>query len=120
MNRKLTKFFVFTITILIAHLVSDFLVEMVLEHSVSNNVYKETAIRLLITVFIFYPVLMFTEKYMKDAARRYVNSSKKLAKSSIYGMLIGSAVAIIILYGLFLMLWYNTNMVRDFLNLIGM
>lgn len=108
--KKYTKFVVFTLSILIASLFSEYLVSLLSEY---GKDYKAVAIRMIVTVAIYFPLLTFMEKYIQRASKRYAQASKGVAKSSTLGLTIGFVLALIILFALFAFVLHGKNAFAD-------
>lgn len=115
--RRYTKIVVYTITILVAMLLSDYLVIM-MEEYVGGKSYKAVALKMLIIVVVYFPVFSFLEKYIKKVSTTYTKTSKMVAKSSMLGLTIGFSVALFLLFVMFSLLWYDMNVFNDVQNTI--
>ena len=113
--KKYTKFVVFSLSILLAALLSEFLVSLLAKYGTD---YRSVAIRMAVTVAIYYPLITFLEKYIQRASKKYAQASKGVAKSSSLGLTLGFVLALIILFALFAIVLHDKNVVSDFLSWI--
>lgn len=111
MTTRLTKFAILSLSILSASLISDYAVSYFSSWSGKN--YKGVAMGMFVTVIVFYPLFSLLERYIKKASSSYIKSSKKMAGSSFFGLIIGYALAILVLFIMFAIVWYDLNPVRD-------
>jgi uncharacterized protein YacL len=116
-TQKLTKYAIFALTVLIASLLSDFLVQLISAKFV-NQSYQGVALEMFIIVIVYYPAFTIIEKFVLKASKEYVKSSKKAVKSSSFGLLIGFAVAVLILFYLFARVKHNMDLIEDLKNLL--
>jgi hypothetical protein len=110
--KQLTKFTVYSITILTAYLLSEYLVGFL------NNYYKEKTyfsvfIGMLVVLAVYFPVVTFLDKYIKQMSKTYVNKSKGLAKNSGIGIILGFLVMFFVLFVLFALVWHDFNLLDD-------
>ena len=99
-TQKLTKYAIFALTVLIASLLSDYLVDLISSEFVDHS-YKGVAIEMCIIIIVYYPAFTIIEKLVLQASKKYVISSKKAVKSSSFGLLIGFVIAVLVLFYLF-------------------
>lgn len=108
--RKYTRFVVFTVSILIATLISEALIVWL----ASESDYKTIAIRMMVVVLIYVPLMNFLDAYIKKSAQQYANQSKKFGKSRLLGLTIGFIVILLILFCLFALVLADKNAIADF------
>lgn len=113
--KKYTKFVVFSLSILIASLLSEFLVSLLVK---VGKDYKAVAIRMVVTVAIYYPLVTFLEKYIQRVSKKYAQASKGVAKSSTLGLTLGFCLALVVLFILFAKVLYDKDAVGDTLSWI--
>lgn len=116
-TQKLTKYAIFTLTVLIASLISDYLVQFVSSEFVDHS-YKGVAIEMCIIIIVYYPAFTIIEKFVLQASKKFVSSSKKAVKSSNFGLLIGFGIAVLILFYLFAKIKHDMDLFDDLKNLL--
>ena len=109
MIRYLTRFFVYTITILLATLLSEWLVSLIQ----TEKTYKYVAVRMIVVLFIFVPIVSFLEKYIKAVSNKYVKESKNSFKNRYLGLFIGYFIILMIIFGFFAKIFINRNLLED-------
>ncbi|MFN6945435.1 MAG: hypothetical protein ACK4ND_10840 [Cytophagaceae bacterium] len=120
MNRKLTKYAVIVIAILIAKLIYAYAHDFLHHYTEAKSPYKSTALSMAAIVLIFYPVFHFMDKYFKKTSEKYMQATKKVAKNSYLGLFIGFGVAVLLLFMAFANVWYGKNALKDLTSLIGL
>ena len=111
-KRKLTTYAVVIVTILAAKLLEEYILRQLPNLKSFGNPYKSVAMRMLLMVFIFYPVFLVLNKFVGYASKHYFKISKKLSGSSFSGLVIGFVLAILIIYFIFAKLWYNIEIIK--------
>ncbi len=109
MLTKVTKFAVFTITILFATLTKDYIIKLLNEHVEKNLI--AVWIIMGVTIAIYYPLFTVVDKYVKKLAEGYVKGAKNVVKSSMNGLLIAFGIAIITSFCLGAYIWYDINVI---------
>ena len=110
--KQINKIAVFTISVLSAKILSEFLFDFVINYKKNVNPYIDTAIGMAIVAFVFFPALTLMNKYLKILAEGYLKTSKKSAKKSNYGLLWGTLIALVILYYFYLRSWYGIDLFK--------
>jgi hypothetical protein len=106
--RKVFRFVVFTLTILTANLLSDFLSNYLVSF---KNHYKPIPFTLLamgVIVIIFYPSLQILDHWIAKFSKNIVETGKSLA-GKYFGLLLAFIIALLILMYLYLQVWYDKN-----------
>jgi hypothetical protein len=111
-QRKLTNYAIIIITILSAKLLEEYILTLLPNLNSYDNPYKSIGMRMLLMVFVFYPVLILLDKSVKNVSKHYIKTSKMLSGSGLYGLLFGFLIAIAILYVLFAKVWYNMQLIK--------
>ena len=112
--KHLTKFSVYSITILLAYLISGYIVSY-LNSYYNEKSYVAVAIEMMVILAVYYPIVTFLDKYIQKASKTYVKQSKSLHKNSKMGLLIGISIAFFVLFILFALV-RELNVFEDFLN----
>jgi hypothetical protein len=113
MINKLTKFFVFSLTILTVTLVAGFLKVEIDKYYKGKELYKNVLLGMLMVVLVYYPMTLFLNKFFSQVSKKMVTGSKKISKSNTLGMIIGFSIAIFVLFLGYAKLWYNYNLITD-------
>ncbi|WMJ71852.1 hypothetical protein RCC89_01500 [Cytophagaceae bacterium ABcell3] len=121
MKRKLTKYAVVVLAIWLAKLIYAY-AHGVIHHytEVSGSPYASTALSMLAIILIFYPVFHYLDKYFKKTSQKYIQTSKKVTKSSFWGLVLGFGIAVFLLFMAFANVWYDRNLIQDLGALIGL
>lgn len=110
--KKLNQISVFTISVLAAKILSEYLFDYVIRYKQNLNPYIDTLIGMAIIAFVFFPALGLMNKYLKVLAEGYIKHSKKTAKKSSSGLIWGTIGALFILYYFYLMKWYGIDLLK--------
>jgi hypothetical protein len=108
-SRKITKYLILVITILVAELLSSVVLNYVHFSKNAHRPYYSTALGMLITVIVYTPLLSLMQAIIESMAATYVKKTKKVAGGSIQGVLLASCLAIGILYCFYLYVWYKID-----------
>jgi|SRR6185312_6722245 len=76
--------------------------------------YKATAIAMAAAVLFFYPVLEFSQKYIKAISEAYIKGTKKASGGKFWVVIAGVLLALFLLFAGFAKLRYNKNVFKDF------
>ena len=118
MSKKLNKVFITSLTILVVSLVASFLKTLVDDYFKDDNIYKSVLIGMGLMVAVYYPMTILLNKYFTKLSQGYLRKSKKIAKSSTLGVIIGFLIAIFVLFVCYSYVWYDTNILADIMNKI--
>jgi hypothetical protein len=111
MKRKVTKYAVIIISILLAELTHEY-IQLMFAGWVKQSqfgLYISVLLSMLVAVLVFYPAFHLIETYLKFASKKYVQGSKKIGKDSFLGIIIGFGLALLLLFIGFCEIWYNQN-----------
>lgn len=114
LTRKLTKYFVVVMTFLLATLIEELALEFLIpDFNNYKNPYVATLVGMGLVVIIYYPAFLFIDNVASKLTKQYLKASKKvISKKSIYGLLVGMIVALVVLYFIFLELWFHINVLE--------
>lgn len=111
MYRFLFRFFVITITILTANLlttaISDYLVTY--RHHMKPLVF--TLIGMLVIVLVFYPLFTRVEDWVKGISTRFIRTGKNLGGKYL-GLFLAFFTGMIILFYFYVKMWYGIDIVK--------
>lgn len=113
--KHLTKFTVYSTTILTAYLVSEYLVNF-LNSYYKAKTYGSVFIGMLVILVVYFPVVTFLDKYIKRMSKTYINQSKGLANNKPFGIIVGFLVMFFVLFVLFALVWHDLNLLEDLKN----
>ena len=112
--RKITKIAVFTISVLTAKILSEYLFDFVIGYKENGNPYIDTLAGMAIVAFIFFPTLTLMNAQLKKMTEGYVKHSRKISKNTMSGLLWAMGVALVILYYFYLRKWYGIDLLKIF------
>ena len=110
--KQFNKFAVFTISVLAAKILSEYLFDYIIKYKQNVNPYVDTLIGMGITAFVFFPALGLMNKYLKVLAEEYIKHSKKSANKNTTGLLWGTLIALFLLYYFYLRKWYGIDLIK--------
>lgn len=116
-NRKTTKYAIYTVAVLSAALINEFILKYVKKH-IDQQGYLLVLIDMLVIILIFAPAFALVTNYAKKISKVYLKTSKKLSSRN-NGILLGFIVAVIILFILYANLRHNINVINDLKVLIS-
>jgi hypothetical protein len=106
--RKVFRFMVFTLTILSANLISDFLSNYLVSF---KNYWKPipfTLLAMAVIVIIFYPALKILDYWIEKLSKNVVETGRSLY-GKYMGLFLAFFIALLILSYLYLQVWYDIN-----------
>ena len=106
MKSYLNKYLIIIISILLANLFVEYLTDYLLS-TVDKNNYISVAIRMLVIVFVFVPMIRLVENYTSKISKKYLKQTKKISSNSFIGLIIGGAIAIAFLIIIYGHVWYD-------------
>ena len=112
--KHLTKFSVYSITILTAYLVSEYFVNY-LNSMYKEKTYSSVLIGMGVILIVYYPIVTLLDKYIQKMSKTYIKQSKALHKNSKVGVFLGFSIAFFVLFVLFALVWHDLNLIGDFL-----
>jgi len=110
-KRNFAKLSVYTIAILSATLINQYIIDLIEEH-IEVKGYTLVFIDMLIVVCVFSPAFNIVSKYTKKISTAYFRTSKSLSSNYI-GVLIGVAAALFFLFTLFALRRHNIDVIQD-------
>ena len=113
-SRKVTKYLILVITILVAQLLSAMVLNYIPSVKNAHRPYYSTAMGMLITVVVYTPLLSLMQAIIESMAATYVKKTKKVAGGSVQGLILATCIAVGILYCFYLYVWYKID-VRHFI-----
>lgn len=114
MTRKFTQFAVFALAILTAQLLETFVHHYFKGYLKNSSPYEIVVLNMVFTVIIFYPAFHFIEKFVRSASEKYVEKSKGITRNRLVGLMLGFAVALLLLFAGFAQVMYHKNPFIDF------
>lgn len=113
MYTNFKKFAVYSFSVLLTKLVYDLVMKALPIIKTTHNPYLDVAIGMGLTLIIFYPLYKLTSNWMKIFSGHYVKHTKKIHRNNFIALLIGYVAGIIILFGCFMLVKFNINIVKD-------
>jgi len=111
MNKYLVKIVVFTISILTANLIGDYVSDFLTSF---KNHYKPltfTLIAMAIIVIIFYPLFEFLDKWINTLSKKVVRKGKSFA-GQYFGLFFVFFISMSILTFFYVKQWYGINILN--------
>lgn len=116
MKRTFTRFVVFSVAILSAELLVQYLTKQLPSYRRPGQPYYSTLIRMSLVVAVFYPCFLIVSGVMEEVAKTYVKNTKKITSGWWRGMIICYTLALILLLWGFAYVWYHRNLFMDVWN----
>ncbi len=113
MKRTFTRFVVFSVAILSAELLVQYLTTRMPNYGQPGRPYYSTLIRMALIVAVFYPSFLIVVGVMERVAKMYVKKTKKVANGWWRGMIICYTVALLLLLWGFAKVWYGRSLFTD-------
>ena len=113
--KHLHKFTVYSITILTAYLISEYLVDFLNSHY-KEKTYSSVLVGMFVVLVVYFPIVTFLDKYIKQMSKTYIKQSKGLVKNSQFGIIVGFLVMFFVLFVLFALVWHDLNLLKDLKN----
>ena len=114
MNKKISKYAMIGIAILLAELLSAFFLLVMEKYKSSQMPYRSTAIQMVASLVIYYPLFTFMEKYfIKSGSKNLVASTKKFTKHHIGGIVLAFAIVFLLVWIALVRIWYNRSLFAD-------
>jgi uncharacterized protein YacL len=85
----------------------------------THNPYFDVALGMVLTLIIFYPLYKLTSNWMKLFSGHYVKHAKKIHRNNSIALFIGFLIGIIILFGCFMMIKFNINVISEIVDEIS-
>ncbi len=114
--KKLTQYIVVTLAILIAELVSAYILLITHKYKSEDSPYKSAMIQMVVAVVTFYPTIVLVEKYMSPGSKVFFTKAQKITGNKLLGLFVGVSIAFILLLMAFVKVLYNRSMIEDFSN----
>jgi hypothetical protein len=105
---KVFKFVVFTITILTANLLGDFLSDYLTSFKQLYRPIGFTLMAMFVIVLIFYPAFEILEMWINKLSMNIVKTGKSYA-GKYTGLFLAFFVSLLVLTALYVKMWYNIN-----------
>lgn len=113
MSKKITKYVIIGIAILLAELLSAFFFLVMQKYKSSEMPYRSTAIQMLASLVVYYPLITFLDKYFKSGSKNLLASTKKIANHHIGGVILAFAIAFFLIWVALVRVWYNKSFFGD-------
>lgn len=108
MNRFFFRFFVITITILIANLLTTALSDYLITYKNHIKPVTFTFLGMGVTVLVFYPLFTKLEEWVKRFSMKFIKSGKGVAGKYL-GMLLAFLAALVVLCWFYGKMWYHLD-----------
>ncbi len=119
MKKKISNLAMIGIVILLAELLNAFFLLVMEKYKSSHMPYRSTAVQMIASLIIYYPVFTFMEKYFKDGSKQLMSNTKKVAKNHIGGVILAFILVFFICWIALVRIWYDRNLFGDLFHWIG-
>lgn len=113
MHKKISKYAIIGIAILLAELLNAFFLLVMEKYKSGHMPYRSTAIQMIASLIVYYPVFTFMEKYIKNSSKHLITNTKKIANHNIGGIILAFTVAFFVIWVALARIWYNRNLFGD-------
>ena len=107
--QKITQYAIIAVTALTAYLVIGYVEEALLEQTKRFSPYVATLIGMAMIVVVFVPLFSYLESFSDKVVQMIGGGSSKVFGR--YGLLIFLAIALVVLFALYLDDWFNVGLV---------
>lgn len=108
MYKFLFRFFVITITILTANLLTTALADYLVTYKNHIRPVSFTFLGMAITVIVFYPLFTKMEEWVKKISMKFIKTGKSVAGKYL-GLFLAFLVAMLVLFYFYSKMWYNID-----------
>ena len=113
MNKQITKYVMIAIAILLAELLGAYFLLVMEKYKSSEMPYRSTAIQMIASLVIYYPLFTFLDKYLKSGSKNLIKNTQKVAKHNLLGVLLAFVAAFFIIWVALARIWYKRNLFED-------
>jgi hypothetical protein len=111
MYRYLFRFFVISVTILTANLITTYISDYLITYKNHVKQVTFTFAAMGIIVLIFYPLFIKLQEWVKKLSMKFMKSGKNIAGRYI-GLLLAFIAALLILFYFYAKMWYGKDFIR--------
>lgn len=111
MYKFLFRFFVITITILTANLLTTALADYLVTYKNHIRPVTFTLLGMGITVIVFYPLFTKMEEWVKRISTKFIKTGKSVAGKYL-GLFLAFLIAMLVLFYFYAKMWYDINFLR--------
>ena len=79
----------------------------------TSSKYYDVMIGMVLTVAVFFPLYNLVHSAIENQVIGYINNSKKMHKHNLVGMTVAFAGLLLVLFGLFMKVKFNINIIAD-------
>ncbi len=115
MYKFLFRFFVITLTILTANLLTEAISAYLITYRHHMKPVIFTLIGMGVIVVIFYPLFIKMEEWVKKISTKFIKTGKSVAGKYL-GLLLAFLVAMMVLLYFYVKMWYKTDLIRAILD----
>lgn len=115
MNRRIFKFLVLVITILLINILTNFVADSLMKFRDNTNILKFTAIGMGVIVLVFYPAFEYMNGIVEKITTRFLNKGHNFF-GRILGVYITFFALLFILYCIYAHIWFDVNVVKVLFN----
>jgi phosphotransferase system glucose/maltose/N-acetylglucosamine-specific IIC component len=111
MYRYLFRFFVISVTILTANLITTYISDYLITYKNHVKQVTFTFVAMGIIVLIFYPLFIRLQEWVKKLSMKLMKSGKNLAGRYV-GLFLAFIAALLILFYFYAKMWYGIDFVK--------
>jgi uncharacterized protein YacL len=111
MYRYLFRFFVISLTILSANLITTYISDYLVTYKNHVKPIAFTFLAMGIIVLIFYPLFTWLQEWVKKLSMKFMKSGKNIAGKYL-GLFLAFIVAMLILFYFYARMWYGIDFLR--------
>jgi uncharacterized protein YacL len=111
MYRYLFRFFVISLTILTANLLTNFISDYLITYKNHVKQVTFTFLAMGIIVLIFYPLFTWLQEWVKKLSMKFMKSGKNIA-GKYFGLFLAFIIAMLILFYFYAKMWYGIDFLR--------
>ena len=111
--KNLSRYIIITIAILIAELVSAYILLITAKYKGEDSPYQSAIVQMVVAVITFYPTVVLVEKYMKNWSKSYLDKAQKMTGNNLLGLLLAFMIACVLILMAMVKVLYNRSMIED-------
>lgn len=119
MKKQYAQFIIYSTTVLVVKLAYDYLMTILPVVKSTKSPYLDVLIGMVLTLILFIPLYDIVHNALKGKIDTYIETSKKFHKKQMVGMTVGYILMLIVLFGCFVKLKFDINIITEILKKVG-
>ena len=111
MYGRMFKFFVTTLTLLAANLLTTYISDILVSHKYDIKPLRFTLISMGVIILVFYPLFMKLEDLLNLISKKFIKAGHSIAGKYV-GLVIMFLVGLVILMYFYAKMWYNIDILK--------